>query len=111
MKSFTPLVIKVKEKVDEFVESKKGESGITAMMAIALGGMIAFIVTAILLYLLPTILYSVTNSTAPLAGAWGTSQTNVATAIQGAIGVMTILLIIEAVVTVIAIIMVLKQHS
>lgn len=91
--------------------SIKGEGAASTMMSIALGGVLAFIVTAILLYLLPTILSSVTTSTPTLNGSWGTTQTNTATAIQGAVGILTILLIIEAIVTVIAIIMVLKAHA
>lgn len=101
--------MKVKEKLASFKDNTKGS--VDAMATFIVGGVIAFVITAIIYYLLPTILGGVTTSTPALTGTWGTQQNTSATNIQNASSMVGVVLIIEVIVLIIGTLMFLTHKK
>ncbi len=98
--------MKTPQIIEKFLKGKKGE-----MQAWVIGGIMAFLVAAVLLYMISPILYNVENGVPDMSGSWNTTATSTATSIQGAVGMLTVVLIIVVVVIIIGTLLFLQRKT
>lgn len=96
----------MKNHFQRFLKNRKGE-----MQTWVIGGIIAFIVAAVLLYMVSPILYNVQSGVPTMDGTWNTTATTMGTSIQGAAGLLAVILIIIAVVIIIGTLMFLQKRT
>lgn len=96
----------MKKLLKKFLTGNKGE-----MQTWVIGGIMAFLVAAVLMFMVSPILYNVENGVPDMTGTWNTTATSTATSIQSAVGMLTVVLIIIVVVIVIGTLLFLQRKA